>query len=505
MLGLLLLLASAALAAGAPAARITINTTTTFVLPPAYLSFNLDPSCNRGFHQTNFSNPNLAAAGRFLAPARLRFGGSGANALTYGLTPGSPECAGIPQPPPPLAPGCDYGTAACLNATQLDDLFTFAAAAGTDFIFGLSYDVGAAAAGRPLNTSNIEALLAYLTPSQATPARKIWGAEIGNEVNLAQSVSPAHLAADAMTVTALLAAALPGTRVIGPDTGQLYGPTEWAAEFVGNSTPGVLAAVTNHWYTNVVRADFAAPATLAAVLDAQLPNISGFSAMVRARAPGAYAWAGEVGPHGGGDDGTCGPNSTCGVFASAIWYADDACARAAAGHSQHNRQTLFGGNYGLVDSLSGAMALDATAPVAVRSDYWVPWIMKRALGPAVLSAASSDAAVRAYAFAGYPPSPFAARGWCSPAGAQLLLINLGAAPAAAALPGAATSYAAWSLTPAGGDVFAAGAALNGRPLPAVLDVASGDTEAFQFLGAPVTGAGVVALPGWSVTVVCTAD
>ncbi len=28
-----------------------------------YASWNIDSSCNRGFHHTNFSNPNLAAAG----------------------------------------------------------------------------------------------------------------------------------------------------------------------------------------------------------------------------------------------------------------------------------------------------------------------------------------------------------------------------------------------------------------------------------------------------------
>jgi len=47
----------------------------------AYASYNIDPSCNRGFHSIDFSNGNLAAAGRALAPAVLRFGGSGADAL----------------------------------------------------------------------------------------------------------------------------------------------------------------------------------------------------------------------------------------------------------------------------------------------------------------------------------------------------------------------------------------------------------------------------------------
>jgi hypothetical protein len=493
---------------GARTAQISFAATPAYVVPPTFLSYNLDPSCNRGFHRTNFSNPNLAAAGRFLEPSRLRFGGSGAESLVYGLTPGAPECASVPTPPSPLQPGCDYGTVGCLNSSMLDDLFSFAAAARADFIFGVAYDDADACAGRPFNTTNIENLLASLAPTQST-GRHIFGAELGNEANLNKCVTPARLAADATTFAALLEQALPGTVLIGPDTGQLYGPTQWAAEFAGNMTPGALFAVTNHWYLNLARADFASAATLAAALDSQVADVADFAAMVRATAPGAEAHAGEVGPHGGGDDGSCGPNSTCGVFASAIWYADDVGLRSAAGISQHNRQTLFGGAYGLTQSIDGVMELSATAPLAVTPDYWLAWLMKRTLGPSVYAAASSDASVRAYVFSGSAPSPFAARAHCSAAGKQLLLINLATAPATAALPSAApgAGYAAWSLTPVGGDPFAAAAELNGARLPTVLDVVNGGDPAAAFgdiAVPPVTGAAAagVALPPMSISVVC---
>jgi hypothetical protein len=58
------------------------------VTEPTYASWNIDSSCNRGFHKTNFSNRNLLAAAKGLAPSKLRFGGSGNDALVYGLTPG---------------------------------------------------------------------------------------------------------------------------------------------------------------------------------------------------------------------------------------------------------------------------------------------------------------------------------------------------------------------------------------------------------------------------------
>lgn len=44
---------------------------------PTYASWNIDSSCNRGFHKINFTNINLREAARSLRPSYLRFGGSG--------------------------------------------------------------------------------------------------------------------------------------------------------------------------------------------------------------------------------------------------------------------------------------------------------------------------------------------------------------------------------------------------------------------------------------------
>ena len=60
--------------------------------------------------------------------------------------------------------------------------------------------------------------------------------------------------------------------------------------------------------------------------------------MVHRLAPGAEVWAGEDGPVGGGDDGTCNggtPNSSvCGTFATVPWYANDLGVRATLGFRQ---------------------------------------------------------------------------------------------------------------------------------------------------------------------------
>ena len=54
------------------------------IVDSRFTSWNIDSSCNRGFHFTNFSNPNLRAAALGLAPSRLRFGGSGNDNREHG-------------------------------------------------------------------------------------------------------------------------------------------------------------------------------------------------------------------------------------------------------------------------------------------------------------------------------------------------------------------------------------------------------------------------------------
>jgi len=191
--------------------------------------------------------------------------------------------------------------------------------------------------------------------------------------------------------------------------------------------------------------------------------------------------------------------------------------RARAGFAQYQRQDLFGGAYGLTGSASGAMALGPADPVALRPDFWVAFLWKRTLGTAVLNASSSADTLRAYAFAGAPPSPHAAPE-CLAAALQLLLINLSntSGSVAVTLPpspapgGGSGSYAAWTLSPAGGGgggPFGAAAECNGALLPTAVDAAAGPPPA-SFLGGivqpAVTGlvAVGIALPPLSTTFVC---
>jgi hypothetical protein len=268
-----------------------------------------------------------------------------------------------------------------------------------------------------------------------------------------------------------------------------------------------LFAVTHHVYLSLMPSDFAGSTeALADRLDSPLAEIAWYTQLAQRYAPGSQVWAGENGPIGGGDDGTCGKATICGKYGSAVWYADDMGLRSKYGFVQHNRQDLFGGAYGLVNSASMAMALGAVEPVAIKPDFWINFIWKRALGASVHNATASSRDVRAYAFSGAPPSPFAEPA-CSGAPLQLLLINLRNATAAVALPPAAgvTSYSLWALAPSDGTPMSTTATLNGVALPAVLDVSKGNPDFLRRIAAPAATGSVAAplsLPPLATAFVC---
>lgn len=154
--------------------------------------------------------------------------------------------------------------------------------------------------------------------------------------------------------------------------------------------------------------------------------------------------------------------------------------RALHGFKSYQRQDLFGGAYGLTNSPTGAMALGPADPLVLRPDFWVNFLWKRLLGPQVYNVSSSSRLLRAYAFSGTPPSPFAEAA-CASASVQLLLLNLdSAAGASVALPAATQGggaapglYSAWTLTSGGeSDPFSTLTALNGAALPTTVDSAS---------------------------------
>ena len=279
---------------------------------PRYASYNVDSSADRGFFHIDFNNSNLRAAAASLEPATLRFGGSGNDYLHYDVPDAGYACASSPHNDSDF-----YG---CLNASHWRDLSGLAQAAGSHFLFGLSFDLAAACAATPNGSyvwggEEAEAMMAaWLVAGgkgegegegegEAATPTPVWGFELGNELNNrgpgkrpAASVAecphqlrPAQQAAAFHRLAEIVARRFPDDPphrdddghapnpqqrpvLVGPDSGYLN-PQPWLNGTLGpgaDGAPGagpLLHAVTHHVYPGVDRAHYNDPAVLDTVLE----------------------------------------------------------------------------------------------------------------------------------------------------------------------------------------------------------------------------------------------
>jgi len=233
--------------------------------------------------------------------------------------------------------------------------------------------------------------------------------------------------------------------------------------------------VTHHVYPGVNTIDFNNPKTL----DRIKSDISWYVPTIRSLMPKAEIWAGENGPTGGGEDGTCGGHSACGTYATTLWYADELGLRAKSGFVQHQRQDLLGGRYGLLGIEHSNEALGQAASVRLHPDFWVMYMWKRVMGTAVLNAtvtadSPNESLLRAYAHCGQAVSPERA-GSDSGSAAMIsaVLINLSNTSSlftsvdvtGDSEPHKQTSMTQiWTLTPGEGGVFGLEVMLNDKVL-----------------------------------------
>jgi heparanase 1 len=116
--------------------------------------------------------------------------------------------------------------------------------------------------------------------------------------------------------------------------------------------------------------------------------------------PDAQLWTGETGSAQCG-----GEPKLSDRFASCFWWADQLGLGARNGQEVMIRQSLVGGDYGLLDRLT----------LKPRPDYWLSWLWQQLMGVDVFSVSSPHAQLRCYCHSAKEGS-----------GRTLLLINLSA-------------------------------------------------------------------------------
>ena len=410
----------------APPVPTQINVTVTPGLlvsttSPSYVCWNIDASANRGFFWRNLSTQTslgytLAENARLLGQVQegghsiLRFGGSGNDYVTYAF--GDTTC------PHPLS---DYKQ--CINQTLWMDFLNFVNASNAKFIFGLSLNTGHDMNSMkdadtfsssttttttnpfpfPWNSTNAREILTWTIKQGFGPL--IHGFELGNEQNT--QYTGAQSAADLNVLHQLIVELWPQDKdpkhprpvLYGPDPHSLHdanmkGPTGSELKWVGDWLDACHAlnlpirGVTHHEYIEVDPSPegFTSPDRFALTGDIAKTVVQ----QVRQHDPDVEIWVGEIGPHNGGNPVCDHTMMRWANFGDSLWYMDAMASKAAHGYSGFCRQDYIGGDYGMMDCLTGA-------PLP---DYWSAVLFGKLMGARVLQANMNTAnatSVTAYA------------------------------------------------------------------------------------------------------------
>jgi heparanase 1 len=343
-------------------------------LAPQYGSFNFDwwPNSagpewdDAGLLNIDLGNPHLRYLAKELFPAHLRIGGTLGDTIVYTI-PGKSH-----RP-------CTEGRN-CLNMTRWEQLVDFARKTGVTLAFGLNERYGAGVPGS-WDPSNARDFLLYIRDHRQEDV--IFGFELGNELDLAH-YNGSVCAQDFRTLHNILVEVWPDParrpKLIGPD---IAFSVPFLLEFLKGASD-VIDVVTWHLYIGY-GLDPKLPEEL---IDPKFLNRTRHSAepIVAARdkyAPHAALWCGETAAayHSG-------RNGTTNAFESGFWYLNQLGRLALMNHTVQCRQTLVGGNYGLLQKKT----------FEPNPDYWTLLLLKRAIGRRAFYATSTDIYVPTYAY-----------------------------------------------------------------------------------------------------------
>lgn len=335
-----------------------------------------------------------------LGPAYVRVGGSEADKIHYFEDPSNDKDSLV------------------LTKAMWDNLHAFIQRNQLAFAFTIKYGLFKRQLHGDWQGSEAEKLLRY----SLDRGYRIDVCELGNELNaywafhgINAQPGAKKLAQDYGTFRQVLHSFYPNARVLGP--GSAFWPKlgETIKPF-SNITKGFLANLSEdidivdwHYYPfqsarSPVRTRSAKPESF--IDYKNLDDFKRYSLQLKKwrdeLQPNAQLWTGESG------SAQCGGEARCSDrWASCFWWADQLACGALMGQAVMIRQSLIGGEYGLVDRLT----------LKPRPDYWLSWMWARLMGRQVFGVTCSDPNLRVYCHSladNTPPN----------GGRCLLLINL---------------------------------------------------------------------------------
>ncbi|KAG2691444.1 hypothetical protein I3760_08G009300 [Carya illinoinensis] len=349
----------------------------------------------------DLNNFILLNAIKAFSPLKIRLGGTLQNKVIYETEGNGQQCNSFVKNNSELL-GFSQG---CLSMSRWDELNLFFKKTGAVVVFGLNelsgktIDNRGAAVG-PWNSSDTESLIRYSVRKGYT----IHGWELGNELSgngIGTEVSADQYASDIDSLQNIVQNIYAGFEVkplvIAPGG---FFDANWFSEFI-KKTPKSLQVVTFHIYSlGPGVGDHLVDMILdPSSLDSVSHTFSSLQSILKSSGTRAVAWVGEA-----GGAYNSGHNLVTNAFVFSLWYLDQLGMASSFDTKTYCRQSLIGGNYGLLD----------TSSFAPNPDYYSALLWHRLMGNNVLSTNfRGTKKIRAYAH-------------CSKKmqGITLLLINL---------------------------------------------------------------------------------
>lgn len=395
------LLRPAAAARATPHCLVSLHDTTpVHTVDPCYLSYSIDISVIAGgfwwegnsatrkglgtirIPPLNLNNAKLDTLAQKLSPAYLRVGGSEADRLHYFDAPSG-------------EPG-----SLVLTKLMWDNLQAFIERNHLRLSFTFKYGLFKRELHGKWQASEIETLLRHTCEHGQT----IEVCELGNELNaywafhgITAQPRARDLAADYHVFIQVIKKYLPQARIIGPGSafwpklGETIRPfSNITQKFLQECAAQQSALSIVDWHYYPFQSHRSPVRTRAARLRSFLKPqaLNDFGRYLRqlkewrdVYMPNADIWTGETGSAQCG-----GEPKLSDRFVSCFWWADQLGQGARLGQKVMIRQSLIGGEYGMVDRLT----------LKPRPDYWLSWLWKQLMGIEVFAVDNSHHMLRAY-------------------------------------------------------------------------------------------------------------
>ncbi|KAJ7529160.1 hypothetical protein O6H91_15G035800 [Diphasiastrum complanatum] len=314
-------------------------------------------------------NSILQNAVKGLSPLLLRLGGSLQDQVIYNVGNIQRPCGTFFS-----AAGLFGFSEGCINMSRWQDLNEFFYLTGSQVAFGLN-----ALYGREQDTSlrwdssNTQSFIQY-TADNLYP---VYAWELGNELSssgVGASLSISQYAADIKELRIIIDRIYAGWTekplVVAPDG---FFEKSWYAQFLQETGTQVLDACTHHIYnlgpgisTNVLDTRILDPD----VLNNVVGTFDQLQQTIQTHGPWAQAWVGES-----GGAYNSGQHLVSDAFLSSFWYVDQLGMAACFNTQVYCRQSLVGGNYGLLNRTT----------FQPNPDYYSAFLWKELVGTQVLA------------------------------------------------------------------------------------------------------------------------